>query len=236
MRLLGLLLVLTAHSMALAMPLSPFTLDMQAIQYGFIDVKANGQLTLQETGNQWTARLDARAAIGKQQEQAIFNWQNNQITPLRYDALTQLTFIKEEKSYQFSEQWIEGTVNGDAFRTANRNTLDPLTSMLHMGQQLRLGKTEWQQQRITWNSSKAEAYRVARAGLMNTKVGKLSVTLVEQTQGNRGNEKNYYWFANDYGYIPVRWRREVDNKITYEVLLQSGNYAGEPIVGATADQ
>lgn len=224
---IGLLLLICAHTVAL----TPFELEMQAIQYGFIDIKADGRLSVSQTDDAWVARLDARAAIGRQQEQANFDWHNQQIVPERYTALTRLTLVKEQKQYQFSPQWIEGSVNGEPFRVANQQTFDPLTSMLHMSQQLQAGKQSWQQQSITWNRSKAERYQVVRQGIMNTALGKLRVSLVQQTDGQRSNENNYYWFADDYGFIPVRWRREVDNKITYEVLLQSGSFNGEPIVG-----
>lgn len=214
-----------------ALALAPFNVSMKATQYGFIDITAEGNLQVSQQDSLWQALLIAEAGIGKQRERSAFTIAEGEISPVNYQALTQLTFIKESKDYRFSPASIEGSVNKTPFETNNQNTKDPLTRMLQMSLYLQQGKRSWDLNSISWNRSKAESYAVIRQGLMNTEVGKLKVTLVEQTQGNRSNERNYFWFADDYGHIPIRWRREEDNKIAYEALLLSGRYDGEPIIG-----
>lgn len=215
----------------LALALAPFQLEMRITQYGFIDLTAQGTLALAPVEQHWQMSLAADARIGRQTEVSEFSWRDGQIEPLSYQSLTRLTLFSERKQYQWQDGRITGRVNNNSVDTRGEGVLGPMTSILNMSQQLANGAHSWQQQSISWRSAKQEAFAISRQGYMNTAVGRLRVTLVEQTEGNGHGEQHYYWFADDYGYIPIRWRKEVDGKIKYEVRLLSGTYNDQPITG-----
>ena len=196
-------------------------------------VEANHRLTQLENG-QYSETLEAKAALVKVTEQAIFDIIDEQIIPREYSYNRSIIGLKRKELQRFdwAKQLMIYTKGQRTQQVAIQpGYLDKMTYKQKMRRQLAAGQEEFTYPVLSREKLKQYHFKMIGTEVLSTAIGALNTTVIQRLTDNP-SEQIKIWLATDWDYLLVKLEK-TDQGEGQQMQISRGTLNSNPILPLT---
>lgn len=232
------LLLMTLATLALptqALELKPFSVSYTA-DWTSVPVSgtANRSLALQNDGA-WKLDFNASMLVTNFTEYSRFRWEGNKLRPLNYELKrTGLGRGKHvEHNFDWTTKQVTGVDGNDPVKLPlTPGVLDKSSYQVALQEDVAAGKHSMSYQVLDGDEIETYDFRVLGEEKVQTKVGQVDAIKVERVRDpTQSKRQTILWFAKSWDYLLVRLRQVEKDGKEYQIVLEQGTLAGQPIKG-----
>lgn len=232
----GIWLLFFISTSLMGFEIKPYQLELQAKRFGRIDITISGSQSLKPvSGNHWLYTLTTNSSFFKILEKSQFIWQNDAVTPIKFESSSRIAFVRNNESIVFDRHdekiRVERKKGHSTYKYLPK-IMDPSSFQVKLMHELGEGKKHFTYSIQELKRQTEYIFNVTGQSWFKTPMGYLKVLKLEQNILNRPNENKYYWVAEEFGFIPVLIETHVNGKIESQVKVISGRYNGIEIKGS----
>ena len=212
--------------------ISPFDVSYTA-QLNGMAVEASHQLSQLDNG-QYREILEAKAALGKVTEQAIFDLIDKQIIPREYRYDRSIIGLKRRELQRFD--WANQQMTYTRGKRAQQVTIQPgyldkMTYKQQMRRQLAAGQEDLTYPVLSREKLKQYHFKLIGTEVLSTAIGPLNTTVIQRLTDDP-SEQIKIWLATDWDYLLVKLEK-TDQGEGQQMQISGGTLDNNPITPLT---
>lgn len=204
--------------------LKPYSAVYSTIWKKGISLKVEGKQTLsKKADDSWQFVFTADSMIASLNESSIFNVEDHQIIPAKYEYHTSALGKKRDAVLTFD--WENKLVHNDVKDkpwnlTIPPKTLDKLSIQLQVRQDLKMGKNEFDYQIADGGYIKNWRFEREKMETIDTKLGRVSAIKIIRTDNLEKGKRTSFWFVPKFDYLLVKMEHKEDGE-SYRLDIES---------------